>query len=235
MIGLDPLTISTMAVLVGATTCPMTKPTNINVIPRTSEVQYDASQSLKKLQQYQTDTVDPYEFHGATITQAFMKGKINLEQRIRFGLATDKSKKHGCVWYDTIEVKINIDPQIVVAKEIYRDKCMKNAVIGHELKHVMVDREIVNKYARSIGEKLMTELKARGFSSGPIDGARMNDVQNKMKRVVDQILDLEYKKLGIERQERQREVDSLDEYERVDALCPGFADQKRELYKGLGR
>ncbi|MFP4387258.1 MAG: hypothetical protein ACLFRA_08670 [Alphaproteobacteria bacterium] len=96
-----------------------------------------------------------------------------------------------------------------------------------------VDREIVNKYANSMGKNVYNALKSRGFSVGPLPVERMDEVRSKMQRVVQQVLELEYKKLGIERQERQRAVDSLEEYERVDALCPNFEKRKTNLYRRI--
>lgn len=232
MFGIDPLTISSLLVLTGQTIiCPKHPPTKINIVPRTSEVQYDYSQSLRQLQNYETDTVDPYSFHGKTVTQGFMKGQIELRHSIKFGQSRNEHYNAGCIWYDEIRVELNIDPTIVIAKELYKDRCMKKAIVTHELKHVRVDRLIVNKHAKIMGKKLFAALKSRGFSVGPIKATRINEVQGKMQNVVAQILELEYKKLGIERQEMQREVDSLEEYESVDDKCPAFEKKKKKLYE----
>ncbi len=238
MFGIDPLTVSTLLVLAAggrALECPDREPTKINMVPKTADVEYDPSQTLAEIQEYSMDTVDPYGFHGQTITQAFMKGSIGLEHNIKFGQAQMSKYNAACVWYDTITVELKIDPTIVIAKEIYNDRCMRKAVLEHELKHVRVDREIVNKYAKIMGKKLYVALKSRGFSAGPFPAEQSQDVAEKMQRVVHQILDLEYQKLGIERMERQRDVDSLGEYNRVDELCPAFDKKKKKLYGGLTR
>ncbi len=232
MLGLDPVTLSSLVVLAGYTPeCPTHPPAKINIVPRTEDVKYDYRQSLKKIQSYSTDTVDPYGFHGTTITQGFMKGKIQLSQKIKFGQAGNTRAGYGCTWYSDITIELHIEPTIVIAKEIYQDKCMRKAVVDHELKHVRVDREVVNKYAQEMGNKLMSALNSRGFEAGPFELRRMDEVQQKMQRVVRQVLELEYKKLGIERQERQGKVDSLEEYESVDDRCPAFEAKKGELYK----
>ncbi len=238
MIGIDPLTISSLLILAGASTsaiCPKPKPTKINIVPYTAKVKYDYHKSLKQIQNYSTDTVDPYGFHGQTITQGFMKGQIELRHKIKFGQIKNKHYGIACAWYNEITVNINIDPTIVIAKELYRDKCMRKAILDHELKHVRVDREIVNKYSKIMGDKLMNALRSRGFSAGPFELKRMNEVTYKMQKVVQQVLELEYKKLGIEREERQREVDSLGEYNKVDSKCPNFQKKKQKLYSSLLR
>lgn len=232
----EPITATTLLILASggnALTCPDHAPTKINIIPEAEEVEYDYSQSLRDLQGVSMDTVDPYSFHGKTITQGYMRGNIELEQNVEFGQGVEKRSGAACVWYDSITVKIKIQPQIVIASELYRDPCMKKAVIGHELKHVKVDRQIVNKYAKLMGKKLFNDLKSRGFEAGPFHESDMQNVIGKMQHVIKQILELEAQKMSVERVERQREVDSLDEYNRVDELCPGFKKKKKKLYEGL--
>ena len=102
-----------------------------------------------------------------------------------------------------------------------------------QLKHVKVDREVVNKYAKIIGKKLMKELKSRGFAVGPVKFTRAQDIADKMRHVVTQILELEFQKMNLERKERQRAVDNLNEYQSVDDECPRFQEKKRDLYSDL--
>lgn len=236
MFGIDPLTLSSLLVLAGNTvSCPAHEPTKINIIPRTEKVKYDYKQTLKQIQNYSSDTVDPYGFHGQTITQGFMNGSVELVHRIKIGQSVNQRNGYACLWYDEINVEIKIDPTIVIAKEIYKDKCMRKEVLGHELKHVKVDRKIVNKYAKSMGRKLLKGLKSRGFSVDPISIGRIPEVSSKMQRVVGQILELEYRKLGIYREEMQRDVDNLVEYEGVGDKCSSFKKKKDKLYSDLLR
>ncbi|MBI1301358.1 MAG: hypothetical protein GC137_06835 [Alphaproteobacteria bacterium] len=236
MFGLDPLSLSTFLILAGNTvTCPSHEPTKINIIPRTEKVKYDYSQTLKQIQSYSIDTVDPYGFHGTTVTQGFMKGEIKLSQKMKFGQIVNSAVGYACVWYQDITIELHIDPTIVIAKELYDDPCMRNAILGHELKHVKVDRQVVNKYAKTMGQALLKGLKSRGFEAGPMAIHDVQKVTGKMQKVVGQLLELEYQKMAIERQERQREVDSLEEYESVDDKCPAFETKKKEIYADLLR
>ncbi len=231
MIGIDPITITSMVVLAGyKPECPIHEPTKINITPVSEKIKYDVSQSLKDLQQYDLDTVDPYGFHGKSITRAFMNGSVGLSYEMNFASQSIPEYNISCQWYDQINVKIEVAPTIVVAKEIYHDPCMRNAVIGHELKHVQVDRVIVNKYAKIIGQKLFTELKSRGFTAGPFASERAEEVREKMMHVVSQIIGLEQEKMNLERREKQREVDTIEEYESVDDKCPAFEKKKAGIY-----
>lgn len=235
MLPVDPLTLSTLLVLAGTkpNLCPVPPPAKINMLPSTAEIAFDTSQTLAQLQGYSMDTVDPYGFHGMTYTQAFMKGQIQPSYQVRVGHVYLEKYRAYCLWYEDITVKIEIDPTIVIAKELYADLCMRKALIGHESKHVMVDRKVVNDHADSIGRKLYAELKSRGFSVGPVPAASGQEVVDRMQKVVKQILEFEFQKMNLDRMERQRAVDNLEEYKSVDAQCPTFYRQNAKLYETL--
>lgn len=237
MLPVDPLTLSTLLVLAGSRPdiCPVPPASKINMLPATAQTVIDTKQTLAQLQGYSMDTVDPYGFHGQTITQAFMAGEIQPSYEIKIGNVFNQKYGAYCLWYEDITVKIAISPKIVIAKELHADYCMRKALLGHESKHVMVDRQVVNDYAKTIGQKLYSELKSRGFSAGPIPAAHAQETVKRMQTVVKQILDLEFQKMSIDRMERQRAVDNLEEYKSVDAQCPTFHRQNAKLYESLNK
>ncbi len=235
MLPVDPLTLSTLLILAGTkpNLCPVPPPTKINMLPSTAEISFDTTQTLAQLQGYSMDTVNPYGFHTATITQAFMKGQIVRKYEVKLDHKFLEKYNAYCLWYEDITVRIEIAPTIVIAKELYKDLCMRKALIGHESKHVMVDRQVVNDYAKSIGQKLYSDLKSRGFSAGPIPAEYGQETVNRMQKVVIQILELEFQKMDIDRMERQRAVDNLEEYESVDKKCESFRIHNAKLYESL--
>jgi hypothetical protein len=76
-------------------------------------------------------------------------------------------------------------------------------------------------------------LQSRGFKSAVFPEAQRDAVIEHMQRVAFDLIELEYRKMDIERIELQRELDSREEYERVGALCPHFdGDQYfRQLHR----
>ena len=225
---LDPLTMGSLLVLAGAggNPCALPKPTLITVTPTTQTVQFDYSKTLGELQGQATDTIDPYSFHGVSMTQGFMKGAISVRPEVRLGTQTLPAIGAACLWYDSIHVSIEIDPTITIAKEVSEDSCMHEAVKVHEMKHVRADREIVNAYAQSIAAKLNDALGARGFVSQPVPLDQAQALAERMQKTVMQIVDFELKKMDLERTEKQQAIDSLEEYERVRALCPDFVARR---------
>lgn len=241
MFGFDPLSASSLLILAAtspnpAFTCAPHPPAQIRVVPRAETVKYEYDSTLKELQAYETDTIDPYSFHATTVTQGFMKGSIEptLEVSIKQSNAsaanTALPNNMVCIWYNEIEVGFHIDPTIFIAKELAENTCLRKAITEHEMKHVNVDRKIVNKYARTAGQKIYAELNARGYTVGPINEADVDEVAAKMRAIVAQVFDVEFQKMAIERRENQRAVDNLEEYESVNAKCPEFEKNKEKLY-----
>lgn len=225
MLSIDPLTISSLIILAagsGAPRCALPEPTEINVIPKTSRVEREYSMNLAQLQGVETDTLDPYSFHGTSITNGYATSPVTIVPKVTMKSQYFPQWNAVCLWYDTIDINIDIAPKITIAKEITEDKCKHKAVFAHEMKHVRVTREVINKYARSMGTKVHKALQERGFIAGPIPAANAQEIQKRMSDTVQQIIEFEFKKFELEHQERQQAVDSLAEYERVNAQCPHF-------------
>ena len=223
MLGVDPLTISSLLVLAASNpVCSMPAAAQINVIPRTTAVKYDYSKSLSALQSEQVDTINPYGFHGTSITNGFASSPISIEPKISMNHKYLPQYDAYCLWYEKIDIHINVEPTITIAAELAKDRCKGNAVRDHEMKHVRVTKMIVNKYAKTMGTKVFNALQQRGFIAGPIPTASAQEIQTRMAETVQQIVEFEFRKMQLDHEEQQQAVDSLAEYERVDALCPNF-------------
>lgn len=231
MLGIDYLVAGTLLTLAAgqqpqqaqsANLCPLVKAAEINVVPGTKPVRYDYSKTLQQLQSKDMDTINPYGFHGVTMTQGYMEGKISIKPSIKLGNKYDPRTGGVCLWYDKISVPVEIEPVIVIAKEVYNDSCMRKAVLEHEMKHVNVDRKIVNSFSRNVGAKIYKALEERGFRTQPVAPENTQAMADRMYSVITQTIEFEYKKMDLDRMERQNAVDSLQEYERMSSLCPDF-------------
>lgn len=204
----------------GAHPCAPPKPAEISVVPSASEVEIDTSRDRDALQAENVDTINPYGYEKKTHVNGFMDGRIELKHTAKLGYRKDPGTGGLCLWYDAIEIQIVIDPKIVIASEVADDQCKYQATLEHEMKHVKADRRIVNKYAQTIGQKVYDGLGQRGFFIGPVSAEHAEEAAGRMHKTIGQLLELEYKKMDIERREVQQEIDSLEEYNRVAALCP---------------
>lgn len=215
--------------------CVLPKPVAINVMPRTSKVEYDYSRSLADLQAVDTDTVDPYGLHSNSITQGFMEGQISMKRDVHLDYKTVNRGQQVCLWYKGIDIHLHIDQKIVLAREIRRDSCMRKAVLNHEQKHVDVDRDVVNAAAQRIGAMVYKRLAKRGFVVGPLPVERAQKTANAMVAFVMDLMQEGYDALVEERAVSQAAVDTMEEYEHVKAQCPDFYKGKKRLYRSAVR
>lgn len=225
MLPLDPLTTGTLAILAASTPleCDMPAPTQISVVPRTSKLVIDTNLSHADMQKQAVDTINPYGYGKVTHTNGFMKGDLKFQARVLLDYAQMPQYESAfCVWYKEVEITIDIKPEIVIANEVAQDKCMYKAVLEHEMKHVHVDRKVTNKFAQTVGKKVFDGLAERGFKAGPMKAEHVEKINERMKKTVEQLVEFEFRKFEIERQEAQQAVDSLEEYEAVSAKCPKY-------------
>lgn len=237
MIPVDPLTTMALIVLAGASadTCGAVTPTDIKIVPGTKEVVVDTSRSLAQIQGVDIDTINPYGYEKITHTYGFMDGGFGMRAETGLDFQIASRGKGYCLWYNKVQINLDLTPNIVIASEIAKDRCMYRAILKHEMKHVKVDRRIANKFAKSIGRKVYDGLKARGFSVGPIGSSQVQVTSARMRKTVQQIIGFEFKKLEIERAERQQAVDSLEEYTSISAQCPDFRPPESSQEPSFGR
>jgi uncharacterized protein YutD len=230
---LDPLTGASLLVMAFAPAdlCKAPAPVKINIVPKTAAVKYDYTKSFAELQTESTDTINPYGYSSVSHTNGYMSGRIATRASVKLDAKALSRYDAHCVWYEEIIVNIEIEPTIVIATEVAADRCMHAAVKTHELKHVSVDRKIVNKYANVIGRKVYEGLKQRGFIAGPVRAEHAKETADRMRTTVNQIINFEFKKMDIERSELQQKVDSLEEYQSVSAKCPDYVSPAAKLSK----
>lgn len=196
---------------------PNTVP-EVNIHTSTNDITYDFSKSKKQLDQFSTDTINPYGPEVITDVGGLMKGGIQAAQKMKFGTVTNQRTREICYWYNTIDVNIHIKPTIYIANDYPRGSCMHKAIMAHEEKHIIVDREIVNKYALLVGEALKKEMTTARIY-GPVHVTQGAAIESQIKTRMQTILKYYTDQMSAERRSRQQQVDSLSEYERVNNLC----------------
>jgi hypothetical protein len=199
--------------------CRTAKAPQLIIKPVTDKVTYNHTKTKSQLNNFEVDTVNPYGTKVHTDVGGIMRGGIETNYATKFaGLRSPEGQ--SCVWFDTVTVDIKITPTIFIAKDYKKGSCMYNAVLEHETKHVNVDRSLVNTYAQTIGAALQKELSGKTVY-GPVPSARESATQDQMQRRISKIMKDQMAVLNAERLKRQQQVDSLAEYNRVNAMCPG--------------
>ncbi len=201
--------------------CTLKKTPEISIVASDTQVNYDHTKSQSQLDNFETHTVSPYAKNVQTHVGGLMSGEVSISQNLRMMQETFPSFNAGCLFVDKISVSIHVAPTVYIAREYPKQGCMYAAIMEHEKKHIAVDREIVNKYTRIVGEAIDKVLKEIGYAHGPYPAQNLPAEQQKIHSVLQILLKQYSDAMSAERQKRQQAVDTLQEYERVQALCRG--------------
>lgn len=220
MIGLELMMGGLLHLAAAGVSCQPHPIPQVVVSPSRSAVQYDNTKSKKELETFQIDTVNPYDRHQETHVGGLMSGEIKVEHAVGFVQEKYESVQQGCLHYDSITVKITINPTIYIASENRPGSCRYASILEHEKKHVEVDRLVVNKYAKRINKALSYALNKYGATFGPMKMSAMTGTQTRLQNYIDGIVRKEVDAMNAERKKLQQAVDTLEEYERVRKQCP---------------
>lgn len=200
--------------------CRLPRPPTVTVLPTTDPLRYDHSMSVQDLSRIRTDTMSPYDKkHVEQLMFGLHNGRIALSAKTRLGVQTyhGPSDTVGCMYYDSIEIRINLSPVIYIAKEFPEGSCAYKTVLEHEKKHARVDRFIANKYAQRIGQDVRDAVNEMG-AVGPYPESQVQAIQTKMMHYVRSTVDSIDLLMSEEQARLQQQVDSLAEYQSVSAI-----------------
>ena len=205
--------------------CSVPKAPVIQVLPRTADIRYDYTQTTAQLSARGSNTVNPYAANVDTTTGGLRADAAKISSNIKMGTQTYPTLNVGCIWYDSIIVNISLAPVIYIAKEYQQEPC-KSAITAHEVRHVSVDRDVMNKYAVEIGRSIQGAVNQAG-AFGPFNAQEMSQHQDRLIRHIQSAIDSQQLMLEKEMRARQAEVDSAEEYKRVSKICQSAMKKAR--------
>lgn len=220
LIAAGMLYLSTEPVL-AVVECKAKTAPQINVMPTKSRVKYDFTKTKPELNQVDVNTISPYGPNHKTYVSGLMSGAIGVKHQISFIHETYEQLDQACLYLKAVNVKINIDPTIFIAKEYPQGSCMHTAVLAHERKHVLEDQLVVNRYANIIGQALAEAVNTQGGVYGPFKVSELPYMQEQAQNTLHDIVKRLNQQMNEERQRRQQAIDNLEEYQSIGVRCKG--------------
>lgn len=219
--GLD-LVLASHVMLAGYTPqCVLKKAPEVTVRAKGVDREIDNTKSIKDLNLYKPMlNAAPLGRGAGTHIEGLTNGRIGMDANYEFSSETWPALSQSCLYISKVTVTITLDPKIYVAREYAPGTCQYKAVLEHEMKHFRVDRDVVNKYSNVILQELNNTLKRVGYKQGPFPAAQSPSYQQSMGRLIATTVTELSDIMNQERQKKQAGVDTVEEYRRVDALCP---------------
>ncbi len=202
-----------------AVQCSVPKAPVIEIKPTTKKVEFVLSKTSEQLEALKSDTVSPYAPGTDTATGGLRQDTPEIKMEIKWGTMHYTARDVVCLWYDKINVTITLNPKIYIASdgEFRNEKCHA-AIKEHELKHVAVDREVVNRYALRLGKAIQEAVNEAG-AMGPYNMHEFDAAQGRLVAHIESVMEAQELHLHTEMAKRQAQVDTIEEYERVNAIC----------------
>lgn len=201
--------------------CEARRTPRIEVGASDTRVRYDHTKSQAEMDRLENNSLNPYGKNVEAHVGGLMAGEVSISQNIRIYQETWPGLNRGCLYYDSIKVDLHIKPVIYIAREYDKNGCMYKSILEHEKKHIEVDRTIVNKYTKIITKSLNDALKKMGIAHGPFPAKELKFHQETLQTFIQDTVKKYSSAMSEERQDLQRKVDTLEEYEAVQAKCRG--------------
>lgn len=206
--------------------CPAQKSARVDVKWRSQPIRYDYAKNTSHLNNHDVDTVNPYGDNVSTDVGGLMSGKIQYESNIQVSSVRYPVGNVNCLWIDKVTVEIVVDPVIMIAAEHPEGSCKHSAILEHEKKHVATDLAVVKEYLQPARQAVALAVQKVGVV-GPKPTAKADEFKKKMTEYIQNALKAEMDKMYADRRERQAAIDTKEEYDRVDAMCPDAADEAK--------
>ena len=143
---------------------------------------------------------------------------ISIDSEIRT-TASGPPNGPACIWPSVISVKLSTAPVIYV--DVSHGECRKAVALEHEMGHVAIDRQVIDRYIPIVRNHVALLAEAIGSVPAPsYDGlaaarGRIEDKINALLAVIDD-------SLVADRAAAATAHDSPEEYLRVSRACPAI-------------
>lgn len=208
----------TMANAQPSVECQQPSKPRVSVNPEVKDLKYDFSKSRPELDTMEIDTISPYGPNEETHVNGAMSGSVQFETLISYS-STTYGDTLACVNVDKVAVKIHFDPVIYIVKEYPKGTCEHEAVLEHEKKHLKINQLVINKYTERISKTLALALNKYGSVYGPVAVDKVPGLYDHLKDYYTGIVQDEQNRMYVELNELNQQLDSLEEYERVQKAC----------------
>lgn len=194
---------------------------NIDVRVHADDIRIDNTRSVYDLRRESID--GPIQVHQNRNYQVsgLTKGNITVERNITFKTSTESNSNLACIWAEAIMVDVHLVDTVYIANSYAPGSCEFRETYNHEIKHVNVDRTVLNKYIPYLKSRLAMAASLLGVK-GPMPASQVSAVKNRMSDRIRQEIDNVVDQMQQERATQQNYVDTASEYERVSRSCRGF-------------
>jgi hypothetical protein len=188
--------------------------TEVRVTENIAQPRIDFSKTADQIKNLKTGDAAASDYKYVEMT-GLTDATISVDSEIRT-TASGPANGPACIWPSVISVKLSTAPTIYI--DASHGDCRKNVALEHEMGHVALDRQVIERYIPIVRNHVTILAEAIGSLSAPsYDGLatareRIEDKVNALLTVIDD-------SLIADRAAAARAHDSPEEYRRVSMAC----------------
>ncbi len=217
MIALPAFLMAANLVQASANGCPVNR-TDVRVSENIAPPRTDTSKTAEQLKAMRFGdaiSTDPKFTETAGVTDA----SIVLDSEVRTA-SSGPDNGPFCVWPSVITVTLSTAPIIYV--DASHGPCRQAVAMSHEMGHVEIDREVIERYVPIFRRRIASMAEAIGSAVVP-GRDQLQVARSRIEDKVNAVLSVTLDALNAERMQAQRAHDSPQEYERISTACPAAA------------
>ncbi|NYZ15682.1 hypothetical protein HL658_24335 [Azospirillum sp. RWY-5-1] len=215
LLAAGALWLSTAPALAGVV-CPAFDPPRVKVTPQIAPLLRDHTRTIAELATIPGRAPGPAGRSNGHIL-GLAHARYGEESQFR---AMFRSLANGdvCGAPATLAVTFGFqERRLFVARELPRESCIHGEVLRHEMKHIAVDEMLLKEFIPRIQQRLEAVVQR----VGTVRRRTQEQAMAAIRQPIDAALKLAMQEFTRERDRRQRQVDSAEEYARVTRSCGG--------------
>ncbi len=198
--------------------CPDFFDPPVAIKPLAASPQISAELNLPSLAAMARENAQNYSSTRHEVPVGLTAAKMTLESDYKIRMQENPRSGTVCAQIASFDLRFGFDDTIVyVAKEIPYPSCGYQKVLDHELRHVAIDRLLVETYTPLLPELIAQAVRDIGSVRAASSESARQQIENAM---TDYMKDLGAKLSGV-RQKEQAKIDTKDEYARIGESCGG--------------
>lgn len=224
MIGTAALHLSKFFILAGLSACPGAQNVNVDIHMDKQDSPYVTNLTSQQLtQNFGHDMTSTMATDGKwMVSGVTVLGPHGLgsQYSVKFAVRRNPATNESCLAVSDVQYTIKYAPVIYIASDYLHLGCRYSATLQPEKRHVDTDVRTITDYIpqmRGVIEDAAEKIGAQG----PYPDSDVKSQQDRIIGEIDKAIGPAWKELLQTRQKRQAEIDTLKNYMRDTALCPG--------------
>jgi len=190
-------------------------PTDIRVYAKIEPPTTNFSKPSRQLQSKRSETEIAGDPRFATVA-GLTVGSIGVDFEVRIA---DLRLASGmiCAWPSVVTVTLSAAPDVYVVPD--HGPCQTRVALDHEMRHVAVYSDIINRYVPIFRRRVATMVDAIG-TVGPVPEERLSTLRHRIQDKIGASIDVVSDEMDANWVSAERAIDSETEYDRLSHVCP---------------